>query len=128
MLKIYWVAKKEVLLINRYFNVLIGSTWIVLTTDSEGFVPLTFGSMQEIIIRDASSKGYSTHSSKTLDIISSTEGYRPISSESLDITSSLEVLREHSSKSLDTSSSSEQSTSKTWFWIKMIVAVIVGQF
>ncbi|XP_053877272.1 WD repeat and coiled-coil-containing protein-like isoform X1 [Malaclemys terrapin pileata] len=90
-----------------------GSTWIVLTTDSEGFVPLTFGSMQEIIIRDASSKGYSTHSSKTLDIISSTEGYRPISSESLDITSSLEVLREHSSKSLDTSSSSEQSTSKT---------------
>ncbi|XP_006118595.1 WD repeat and coiled-coil-containing protein-like [Pelodiscus sinensis] len=90
-----------------------GSTWIVLTADSEGFVPLIFGSMQEIIIRDANSKGYSTHSSKTLDIISSTEGYRPMSSESLDITSSLEVLREHSSKSLDTSSSSEQSTSKT---------------
>ncbi|XP_067400789.1 WD repeat and coiled-coil-containing protein-like isoform X1 [Emydura macquarii macquarii] len=90
-----------------------GSIWIVLTADNEGFVPLTFGSMQEIIIRDASSKGYSTHSSKTLDIISSTEGYRPISSESLDITSSLEVLREHSSKSLDTSSSSEQPTSKT---------------
>ncbi|XP_074847439.1 WD repeat and coiled-coil-containing protein-like [Carettochelys insculpta] len=89
-----------------------GSTWIVLIADSEGFVPLMFESMQEIVIRDASSKGYGTHFSKTLDIISSTEGYRPMSSDSLDITSSLEVLREHSSKSPDTSSSSEQSTSK----------------
>uniref|UniRef100_A0A8C8RSM8 WD repeat and coiled-coil-containing protein n=1 Tax=Pelusios castaneus TaxID=367368 RepID=A0A8C8RSM8_9SAUR len=94
-------------------EMLHGSIWIVLTADNEGFVPLTFESMQEITIRDASSKDYSTHSSKTLDIVSSTEGYRPISSESLDIGSSLEVLREHSSKSLDTSSSSEQSTTKT---------------
>ncbi|XP_006269727.2 WD repeat and coiled-coil-containing protein [Alligator mississippiensis] len=89
-----------------------GSCWIVLTSDSEGFVPLTFTSMQQVIIRDASSKGYSAQSSKTLDIISSTEGYRPISSESLDITSSLEILREHSSKTLDSSSSSNQSSTK----------------
>ncbi|XP_062429181.1 WD repeat and coiled-coil-containing protein [Rhea pennata] len=89
-----------------------GSSWIVLTADSEGFIPLMFTSMQEIVIRDASVKGYSVHSSKTLDIISSTEGCRPASSESLDITSSLEVLRDCSSKSLSSSSSSEQSSSK----------------
>ncbi|XP_069461972.1 WD repeat and coiled-coil-containing protein-like [Ambystoma mexicanum] len=31
-----------------------GASWIVLTTDSEGFVPLTFRAAQEILIRDAS--------------------------------------------------------------------------
>ncbi|XP_074845089.1 WD repeat and coiled-coil-containing protein [Carettochelys insculpta] len=31
-----------------------GSSWIVLTEDSEGFVPLTFKAKQEIIIRDGS--------------------------------------------------------------------------
>ncbi|NWI11048.1 WDCP protein, partial [Crypturellus soui] len=91
-----------------------GPSWIVLTADSEGFVPLMFTSLQEIVIRDASMKGYSVRSSKTLDIISSTEGRRPSSSESLDITSSLEVLRDSSSKSLSSSSSSssEQPSSK----------------
>ncbi|NXS15747.1 WDCP protein, partial [Mystacornis crossleyi] len=85
-----------------------GSSWIVLTADSEGFIPLTFTSTQEILIRDASAKGYSACSSKTLDIISSAQGCRSTSSESLDITSSLEVLRDCSSKTLDSSSPSEQ--------------------
>ncbi|NXE51398.1 WDCP protein, partial [Casuarius casuarius] len=89
-----------------------GSSWIVLTADSEGFIPLMFTSMQEMVIRDASTKGYSVRSSKTLDIISSTEGCRPASSESLDITSSLEFLRDCSSKGLGSSSSSDQSSSK----------------
>ncbi|NWU97596.1 WDCP protein, partial [Upupa epops] len=89
-----------------------GSSWIVLTADSEGFVPLTFTSAQEIVVRDASTKGYDARSSKTLDIISSTEGCRPTSSESLDITSSVEVLRDCSSKALDSSSPSEQPSSK----------------
>ncbi|XP_015715036.1 WD repeat and coiled-coil-containing protein [Coturnix japonica] len=89
-----------------------GSSWIVLTADSEGFVPLTFTPMQEVVVRDASMKGYSARSSKTLDIISSTEGCRHAASESLDITSSLEVLRDCSSKALDGSSPSEQPSSK----------------
>lgn len=42
-----------------------GSSWIVLTTDSEGFVPLTFRTAQEIIIRDASVRSKITvHSSE----------------------------------------------------------------
>ncbi|XP_069092125.1 WD repeat and coiled-coil-containing protein isoform X2 [Pleurodeles waltl] len=42
-----------------------GSSWIVLTTDSEGFVPLTFRTAQEIIIRDASVRSKVTvHSSE----------------------------------------------------------------
>ncbi|NXO97730.1 WDCP protein, partial [Certhia brachydactyla] len=85
-----------------------GSSWIVLTEDSEGFIPLMFTSTQEILIRDATAKGYSARSSKTLDIISSTQGCRSTSSESLDITSSLEVLRDCSSKTLDSISPSEQ--------------------
>ncbi|KAI1241276.1 hypothetical protein IHE44_0009751 [Lamprotornis superbus] len=89
-----------------------GSSWIVLTADSEGFIPLTFTSTQEILIRDATAKGYSSHSSKTLDIISSTQGCRSTSSESLDITSSLEVLRDCSSKTLDSISPSEQPSNK----------------
>ncbi|KFP90710.1 PREDICTED: WD repeat-containing protein C2orf44 homolog [Apaloderma vittatum] len=89
-----------------------GSSWIVLTADSEGFVPLLFTPTQEIVVRDASTKGYSACSSKTLDIISSTEGCRPTSSESLDITSSLEVLRDCSSQALDSSSPSEQPSSE----------------
>ncbi|NWY38669.1 WDCP protein, partial [Sylvia atricapilla] len=89
-----------------------GSFWIVLTADSEGFIPLMFTSTQEILIRDASAKGYSARSSKTLDIISSTQGCRSTSSESLDITSSLEVLRDCSSKTLDSISPSEQPSNK----------------
>uniref|UniRef100_A0A8D0HFY6 WD repeat and coiled-coil-containing protein n=1 Tax=Sphenodon punctatus TaxID=8508 RepID=A0A8D0HFY6_SPHPU len=78
------------------------ASWIVLTADNEGFIPLTFRAKQEIIIRDAcaSSKDGSSNASKTLDIITSTDGYRLISSQSLDITSSVEGL-EHSSRSLD---------------------------
>ncbi|NXS94625.1 WDCP protein, partial [Jacana jacana] len=89
-----------------------GSSWIVLTADGEGFVPLTFASSQEVVVRDASAKGYSARSSTTLDIISSTEGCRPAASESLDITSSLEALRVCSSKALDGSSPPEQPSSK----------------
>ncbi|NXI87442.1 WDCP protein, partial [Rhipidura dahli] len=106
-------GKLRLNIIQQLFNLSLvemqyGSSWIVLTSDSEGFIPLTFTSTQEILIRDASAKGYSACSSKTLDIISSTQGCRSTSSESLDITSSLEVLRDCSSKTLDSSSPSEQ--------------------
>ncbi|XP_074751657.1 WD repeat and coiled-coil-containing protein isoform X2 [Athene noctua] len=109
-------GKLRLNIVQQIFNLSLvemqhGSSWIVLTVDSEGFVPLMFTSMQEIVVRDASTKGYSARSSKTLDIISSTEGCRP-TSESLDITSSLEVLRDCSSKTLDSSSPPEQPSTK----------------
>ncbi|KAM6323945.1 WD repeat and coiled-coil-containing protein [Aegotheles albertisi] len=109
-------GKLRLSIIQQIFNLPLvemqhGPSWIVLTADSEGFVPLTFTSTQEIVIRDASTKGYGARSSKTLDIISSTEGRRPASSESLDITSSLEVLRACSSKALNSSSPSKQPNS-----------------
>ncbi|NXI56965.1 WDCP protein, partial [Chloroceryle aenea] len=109
-------GKLQLSIVQQIFNLSLvemqhGSSWIVLTADSEGFVPLMFTSTQEIVVRDASLKGYSARSSKTLDIISSTEGCRP-TSECLDITSSLEVLRDCSSKALDSSSPSEQPSSK----------------
>ncbi|XP_075353943.1 WD repeat and coiled-coil-containing protein isoform X3 [Mycteria americana] len=110
-------GKLRLNIVQQIFNLSLvemqhGSSWIVLTVDSEGFVPLMFTSTQEIVVRDASTKGYSARSSKTLDIISSTEGCRPTSSESLDITSSLEGLRDCSPKALDSSSPSEQPSSK----------------
>ncbi|KAH0621939.1 hypothetical protein JD844_023694 [Phrynosoma platyrhinos] len=85
-------------------------SWIVLAADSEGFIPLTFDTLQEIVIRDASAN--CNNSSKMLDAVSSTGGYRKISSQSLDLgTSSMEVLRECSSQSLvGSSSSSGQAT------------------
>ncbi|KAL2306929.1 hypothetical protein Nmel_004876 [Mimus melanotis] len=110
-------GKLRLNIIQQIFNLSLvemqhGSSWIVLTADSEGFIPLTFTSTQEILIRDATAKGYSSRSSKTLDIISSTQGCRSTSSESLDITSSLEVLRDCSSKTLDSISPSEQPSNK----------------
>ncbi|XP_030125832.4 WD repeat and coiled-coil-containing protein [Taeniopygia guttata] len=110
-------GKLRLNIIQQIFNLSLvemqhGSSWIVLTADSEGFVPLMFTPAQEILIRDATAKGYSARSSKTLDIISSTQGCRSTSSESLDITSSLEVLRDCSSKTLDTISPSEQPSNK----------------
>ncbi|NWS90815.1 WDCP protein, partial [Toxostoma redivivum] len=110
-------GKLRLNIIQQIFNLSLvemqhGSSWIILTADSEGFIPLTFTSTQEILIRDATAKGYSSRSSKTLDIISSTQGCRSTSSESLDITSSLEVLRDCSSKTLDSISPSEQPSNK----------------
>ncbi|NXD23743.1 WDCP protein, partial [Spelaeornis formosus] len=110
-------GKLRLSIVQQIFNLSLvemqhGSSWIVLTEDSEGFIPLMFTSTQEILIRDATAKGYSDRSSKTLDIISSTQGCRSTSSESLDITSSLEVLRDCSSKTLDSISPSEQPTNK----------------
>nr|XP_030125832.3 WD repeat and coiled-coil-containing protein isoform X1 [Taeniopygia guttata]XP_041570930.1 WD repeat and coiled-coil-containing protein isoform X1 [Taeniopygia guttata] len=110
-------GKLRLNIIQQIFNLSLvemqhGSSWIVLTADSEGFIPLMFTPAQEILIRDATAKGYSARSSKTLDIISSTQGCRSTSSESLDITSSLEVLRDCSSKTLDTISPSEQPSNK----------------
>ncbi|NWR04629.1 WDCP protein, partial [Paradoxornis webbianus] len=110
-------GKLRLSIVQQIFNLSLvemqhGSSWIVLTADSEGFIPLMFTSTQEILIRDATAKGYSAHSSKTLDIISSTQGCRSTSSESLDITSSLEVLRDCSSKTLDSISPSEQPSNK----------------
>ncbi|NWX36386.1 WDCP protein, partial [Notiomystis cincta] len=110
-------GKLRLSIIQQIFNLSLvemqhGSSWIILTADSEGFIPLMFTSTQEILIRDASAKGYSARSSKTLDILSSTQGCRSTSSESLDITSSLEVVRDCSSKTLDSSSPSEQPSNK----------------
>nr|XP_021385475.1 WD repeat and coiled-coil-containing protein isoform X2 [Lonchura striata domestica] len=110
-------GKLRLNIVQQIFNLSLvemqhGSSWIVLTADSEGFVPLMFTPAQEILIRDATAKGYSARSSKTLDIISSTQGCRSASSESLDITSSLEVLRDCSSKTLDSISPSEQPSNK----------------
>ncbi|NXH62442.1 WDCP protein, partial [Rhabdornis inornatus] len=110
-------GKLRLSIVQQIFNLSLvemqhGSSWIILTADSEGFIPLTFTSTQEILIRDATAKGYSSRSSKTLDIISSTQGCRSTSSESLDITSSLEVLRDCSSKTLDSISPSEQPSNK----------------
>ncbi|XP_066036106.1 WD repeat and coiled-coil-containing protein [Chamaea fasciata] len=110
-------GKLRLNIVQQIFNLSLvemqhGSSWIILTADSEGFIPLTFTSTQEILIRDATAKGYSARSSKTLDIISSTQGCRSTSSESLDITSSLEVLRDCSSKTLDSISPSEQPSNK----------------
>ncbi|XP_048355176.1 WD repeat and coiled-coil-containing protein-like [Sphaerodactylus townsendi] len=88
-------------------------SWIVLTADSEGFIPLTFSTLQEIVVRDACANSHqdSIHSSKSLDIVNSAGSYRKLSSQSLDqSTSSLEVLREHSSRSLETSSSTDQTS------------------
>ncbi|NWZ44644.1 WDCP protein, partial [Brachypodius atriceps] len=109
-------GKLRLNIIQQIFNLSLiemqhGSSWIVLTADSEGFIPLMFTSTQEILIRDATAKGYSARSSKTLDIISSTQGCRS-ASESLDITSSLEVLRDCPSKTLDSISPSEQPSNK----------------
>ncbi|NXM92863.1 WDCP protein, partial [Oenanthe oenanthe] len=110
-------GKLRLNIVQQIFNLSLvemqhGSSWIVLTADSEGFIPLTFTSTQEILIRDATAKGYSARSSKTLDIISSTQGCRSTSSESLDITSSLEVLRDCPSKTLGGISTSEQPSNK----------------
>ncbi|NWV39384.1 WDCP protein, partial [Grantiella picta] len=109
-------GKLRLSIVQQIFNLSLvemqhGSSWIVLTADSEGFIPLMFTSTQEIFIRDASAKGYSARSSKTLDIISSTQECRS-TSESLDITSSLEVLRDCSSKTLDSSSARDQPNNK----------------
>ncbi|NWU37047.1 WDCP protein, partial [Hylia prasina] len=110
-------GKLRLNIVQQIFNLSLvemqhGPSWIVLTADSEGFIPLMFTSTQEILIRDATAKGYSARSSKTLDIISSTQGCRSTSSESLDITSSLQVLRDCSSKTLDSTSPSEQPSNK----------------
>ncbi|NXH42190.1 WDCP protein, partial [Dicaeum eximium] len=110
-------GKLRLNIVQQIFNLSLvemqhGSSWIVLTADSEGFIPLMFTSSQEILIRDATAKGYSARSSKTLDIISSTQECRSTSSESLDITSSLEVLRDCSSKTLDSISRPEQPSNK----------------
>ncbi|NXO24256.1 WDCP protein, partial [Cisticola juncidis] len=110
-------GKLRLNIVQQIFNLSLvemqhGSSWIVLTADSEGFIPLMFTPTQEILIRDATAKGYSARSSKTLDIISSTQGRRSTSSESLDITSSLEGLRDCSSKTLDSTSPSEQPSNK----------------
>nr|XP_056712055.1 WD repeat and coiled-coil-containing protein-like [Euleptes europaea] len=109
-------GKLRLNIVQQIFNLCLvemqhGLSWIVLTADSEGFIPLTFSTLQEIVIRDACANPHedSVHSSKTLDIVNSAGGYRKLSSQSLDqSTSSLEVLREHSSRSLETSSSSDQ--------------------
>ncbi|XP_015678036.1 WD repeat and coiled-coil-containing protein-like [Protobothrops mucrosquamatus] len=101
-------GKLRLSIIQKIFNVGVVEmqhdlSWIVLTSDSEGFIPLTFESQQEIIIRDvnAISNDSSNASCKALVAVNSTEGFRKLSSHSLDFTaSSMEVLREESSRCL----------------------------
>ncbi|KAK9411199.1 WD repeat and coiled-coil-containing protein C2orf44 like [Crotalus adamanteus] len=101
-------GKLRLSIIQKIFNVGVvemqhNLSWIVLTSDSEGFIPLTFESQQEIIIRDvnAISNDSSNASCKALVAVNSTEGFRKLSSHSLDFTaSSMEVLREESSRCL----------------------------
>ncbi|XP_054854372.1 WD repeat and coiled-coil-containing protein [Eublepharis macularius] len=52
-------GKVHLNLVQRLFDLPIvemkhGSSWIILTADSEGFIPLTFKEKQEIIVRDGS--------------------------------------------------------------------------
>ncbi|XP_028578191.2 WD repeat and coiled-coil-containing protein-like isoform X1 [Podarcis muralis] len=116
-------GKLRLSLIQQIFNLTLvemqhGLSWIVLTSDNEGFIPLTFDALQEIVVRDAHSSDTascndsSTDSSKTLKTISSTGGgYRKISSQSLDRdNSSMEVMGEHSSQCLVQSNSSGQTS------------------
>nr|XP_060642908.1 WD repeat and coiled-coil-containing protein-like [Anolis sagrei ordinatus] len=107
-------GKLRLSVIQQIFNLVLiemqhGLSWIVLTADQEDFIPLTFDTLQEVVIRDANAS--SSSSSKTLEAVSSTGGYRKLSSQSLDIdTSSMDVLREGSSQSLVRSSSSSVQT------------------
>uniref|UniRef100_A0A6J0TC46 WD repeat and coiled-coil-containing protein n=1 Tax=Pogona vitticeps TaxID=103695 RepID=A0A6J0TC46_9SAUR len=107
-------GKLRLSVIQQLFNLSLvemqhGLSWIVLTADNEDFIPLTFDTLQEIVIRDASvsCNDRSSSSSKILDAVSSTGGYRKLSSQSVDLTtSSIEMLRECSSQSLVRSSQS----------------------
>ncbi|KAJ7341499.1 hypothetical protein JRQ81_005673 [Phrynocephalus forsythii] len=101
-------GKLRLNVIQQLFNLSLvemqhGLSWIVLTADNEGFIPLTFDALQEIVIRDASASAVDrgSSSSKTLDSASSTGAYRKLSSQSVNLTaSSAEMLRECSSQSL----------------------------
>lgn len=65
------------------------SRWILLSADSEGFIPLTFTATQEIIIRDGGSRS---------------NIFRDSLSQSLDSGPCLEVFRERTAQSLDATS------------------------
>lgn len=65
------------------------SRWILLSADSEGFIPLTFTATQEIIIRDGGSRSNS---------------FRDSLSQRLDSGPCLEVFRERTAQSLDATS------------------------
>ncbi|XP_070789119.1 WD repeat and coiled-coil-containing protein-like [Pituophis catenifer annectens] len=115
-------GKLRLSIIQKIFNVGVvemqhNLSWIVLTADSEGFIPLTFESQQEIIVRDVNgiSNDSSNASCKALVGVNSTEAYRKLSSQSLDFTaSSMEVLREQSSPCLvDAIRSYEQNNSSS---------------
>ncbi|XP_007444132.1 WD repeat and coiled-coil-containing protein [Python bivittatus] len=114
-------GKLRLSIIQQIFDVCVvemqhNLSWIVLTADSDGFIPVTFESQQEIIIRDANARSSDSSgaSSKGLGAVSSTVGYRKLSSQSLDFTaSSMEVLREQSSQCLVQSSLSSGQTSSS---------------
>ncbi|KAM9201272.1 WD repeat and coiled-coil-containing protein [Dugong dugon] len=64
------------------------SLWILLSADSEGFIPLTFTATQEIIIRDGK--------------LSRSDVFKDSFSQSLDPGPSLEIFRDYTAQSLDT--------------------------
>nr|XP_003411868.1 WD repeat and coiled-coil-containing protein [Loxodonta africana]XP_023406231.1 WD repeat and coiled-coil-containing protein [Loxodonta africana]XP_023406232.1 WD repeat and coiled-coil-containing protein [Loxodonta africana]XP_023406233.1 WD repeat and coiled-coil-containing protein [Loxodonta africana] len=62
--------------------------WILLSADSEGFIPLTFTAAQEVIIRDGK--------------LSKSDVFRVPFPQNLDPDPSLEVFRDHTAQTLDT--------------------------
>uniref|UniRef100_A0A8D0L9W3 WD repeat and coiled-coil-containing protein n=1 Tax=Sphenodon punctatus TaxID=8508 RepID=A0A8D0L9W3_SPHPU len=74
-------GKVHLNLVQRLFDLPViemkyGSSWIVLTADSEGFVPLTFKARQEIIIRDGSDSAEVCRSHSRTNSISTQVGER----------------------------------------------------
>ncbi|XP_006880778.1 PREDICTED: WD repeat-containing protein C2orf44 homolog [Elephantulus edwardii] len=73
-------------------EMLHGSLWILLTADSEGFIPLTFTSTQELIIRDGN--------------LSRSDVFEDSFSQNLDPGPALEYFRDHTARSLETTNCS----------------------
>ncbi|XP_053523125.1 WD repeat and coiled-coil-containing protein isoform X7 [Artibeus jamaicensis] len=74
-------------------EMLHGSRWILVSADSEGFIPLTFTAAQEIIIRDGGSRS---------------NIFRDSLSQSLDSGPCLGVCRDLRAQSLDTTGYSDR--------------------
>ncbi|XP_007937485.1 WD repeat and coiled-coil-containing protein [Orycteropus afer afer] len=71
-----------------FIEMLHDSLWILLSADSEGFIPLTFTASQEIIIRDGN--------------LSRSHVFKDSLSQSLDSGPSLEICRDRAAQNLDT--------------------------
>uniref|UniRef100_A0A8D0H709 WD repeat and coiled-coil-containing protein n=1 Tax=Sphenodon punctatus TaxID=8508 RepID=A0A8D0H709_SPHPU len=72
----YFIRVLDYSFSHSVLNFFSGSSWIVLTADSEGFVPLTFKARQEIIIRDGSDSAEVCRSHSRTNSISTQVGER----------------------------------------------------